>query len=67
MRSKTVVEKKKIEETIRNTPLDSFTVFDFTAVLRKIYPGDWKTLVQKFGMGFVLMHVHLGRVDTRTS
>jgi hypothetical protein len=50
MGSKTVVEEKKIVETIKNMPSDSFTVIDFIAVFREIYPRDWETLVEKFGL-----------------
>lgn len=38
MGSKTIVEEKKIEETIKNIPEDWFTVLDFTEVFRLVYP-----------------------------
>jgi len=50
MGSKTIVEGNKIEETIRSIREDSFTVLDFIATFRKIYPEDWETLVEKFGV-----------------
>jgi len=37
MGSKTIVEEKKIEETIKNIPEDWFTVLDFTEVFRLAY------------------------------
>jgi len=37
MRSKTIVEEKKFEETIKNIPGDWFTVLDFTEVFRLVY------------------------------
>lgn len=40
MRSKTIVEEKKIEETIENIPKGSVTVLDFTEVFRRIYPEE---------------------------
>jgi hypothetical protein len=48
--SRKVVEENKIAETIRNILSDSFTVLDFIAVFKKIYPRDWETLVEKFGL-----------------
>lgn len=50
MRSKTIIEEKKIEETIENIPKDSFTMVDFTEVFRRIYPEEWKRLVERFGL-----------------
>jgi len=47
MRSKTIVEEKKIEETVKNIPEDSFTVLDFTEVFRRTYPEEWKRLVER--------------------
>lgn len=50
MGSKTIVEEKKIEETLKNIPKDSFTVLDFTELFRRIYPEQWKRLVERFGL-----------------
>jgi len=50
MGSKTIVEEKKIEETIKNIPEDWFTVLDFTEVFRRNYPEEWKRLVERFGL-----------------
>jgi len=47
MGSKTIIEEKKIEETIKNIPKDSFTVLDFTEVFRRTYPEEWKRLVER--------------------
>jgi len=50
MRSKTVVDEKKIEDTVRNIRPDSFTVLDFMNVFKKTYPKDSELLVEKFGI-----------------
>ena len=50
MRPKAIVEEEKIEETIREIPKESFTMFDFMQEFKKIYPKDWKMLVGKFGL-----------------
>ena len=47
MGSKTIVEEKKIEETIKNIPEDWFTAIDFTEAFRRNYPGEWKRLVER--------------------
>jgi len=46
---RTLIEEKKIEETIKRIPQSSFTVLDFIEVLKELYPEDWKRLVEKFG------------------
>jgi hypothetical protein len=50
MERKPLVEEKKIEETIKRTPGNAFTVLDFMHVFRRIYPEDWEMLVKKFGL-----------------
>ena len=50
MRSRTVVEEKKIEEAIRRISSDSFTVLDFVQVFKRIYPEEWGKLVERFGL-----------------
>jgi hypothetical protein len=47
---KTIIEEKKIEETIKNIPEDSFTVLDFVKTLKSIYPEVWENLVKRFGL-----------------
>ena len=50
MGSKTIIEEKKIEQTIKNIPKDWFTVLDFKEVFRRNYPEEWKRLVERFGL-----------------
>ena len=50
MGSKTIVEEKKIEETIKNISEDWFTVLDFTEVFGLEYPEEWKRLVERIGL-----------------
>ena len=47
---KTLLEERKIEETIKRITKDSFTVLDFLEVFKRIYPEDWKRLVERFGL-----------------
>ena len=49
MASKTIIEEKKIEETIKKIRKDSFTVLDFIEVFRRVYPEDWERMVERFG------------------
>ena len=50
MGSKTIVDESQIEETIKNIPIDSFTVLDFIEAFRKVYPEDWGRLVERSGL-----------------
>ncbi len=47
--AKTLLEKRKIVETIRIMPQSSFTVLEFIEVFRSSYPEDWERLVERFG------------------
>jgi len=47
---KTIVEEKKIEETIKNMTKDSFTVLDFMEVFRRLYLKEWESVVERFGL-----------------
>ena len=49
MGSKTIVDVSQVEETIKNIPIDSFTVLDFIEAFRKVYPEDWGRLVESLG------------------
>ena len=44
-----LLDEKKIEETIKRIPKNSFTVLDFIEVFKVLYPEDWERLVQRFG------------------
>jgi hypothetical protein len=46
---KTLLEEDKIAATIRQIPSRSFTVLDFSAVFKTLYPADWRRLVARFG------------------
>jgi hypothetical protein len=49
MGRKTLLEKGKIEETIRRIPANEFTVLDFSDAFKRLYPDDWDRLVERFG------------------
>lgn len=46
---KTLLEERKIEETIKKIPQNSFTVLVFIDVFKVLYPEDWKRLKERFG------------------
>ena len=46
---KILLEEEKIEETVRKTQQNSFTVLVFIEVFRVLYPEDWKRLKKRFG------------------
>ena len=50
MVSKSIVEEKKIEETIKHISKRSFTVLDFMETFKEMYPEDWRRLVERFGL-----------------
>lgn len=50
MRSRTLIDEKQSEETIRNIPNDAFTVLDFMETFKSTYPNDWSKLVGRFGL-----------------
>jgi hypothetical protein len=50
MGSKTIFDEKRIEETIKRIPKDSFTVLDFIEAFSSIYHIDWESLVKRFGL-----------------
>jgi hypothetical protein len=47
---KLLLEEEKLENTIKRTPQNSFTVLDFIEAVKKAYPEDWKRLVERFGV-----------------
>jgi len=46
---KTLLEEKKVEQTIDAVTNESFTVLDFITIFKWKYPIDWKNLVERFG------------------
>jgi len=44
-----LLKEEKIEETVKRLSQSSFTVLDFIAVFKRLYPEDWKGLVERFG------------------
>jgi Txe/YoeB family toxin of Txe-Axe toxin-antitoxin module len=57
MGSTTIIEEKKIEETIKNIPKDSFTALDSTEVFRRTYPEEWKRIVERSARAISEKHV----------
>ncbi|MFX0097273.1 MAG: hypothetical protein ACFE7E_05890 [Candidatus Hodarchaeota archaeon] len=45
----TLLDLEKIEETVKGIQKISFTILDFVEVFQKLYPEDWKHLVDRFG------------------
>lgn len=50
MGGKTLIEESKIEETIMKISAPSFTVLDFMEVFKVLYPGEWRLLVESYGL-----------------
>ena len=50
IRSRPIIEERKIEKTIENIPKEAFTILDFIETLRRLYPKDWKGLAERFGL-----------------
>jgi hypothetical protein len=46
---KTLLEEKKIEDTIKKMRQSSFTVLEFIEIFKMLYPLDWDRLVKRFG------------------
>jgi len=46
---KTLLEERKIEETIKKMSQNSFTVLVFIQAFKALYPEDWKRLKERFG------------------
>jgi len=50
MASKTIIDEKQIEETIKRIPKHQFTVLDFIEIFKRTCPEDWERLVKRFGL-----------------
>jgi hypothetical protein len=47
--AKALLEEEKLERAIRSVRKRSFTVLEFSAALRAVYPEDWSRLTERFG------------------
>lgn len=47
---KTLLEEKKIIETIEKIPNNSFTILNFMETFKKLCPEEWKTLIKRYGL-----------------
>jgi hypothetical protein len=47
---KTILEERKITETVRKLPESSFTILDFMRTFRELFPNQWQKLVERFGL-----------------
>lgn len=47
---KTIIEERKILETIKKLPKSSFAILDFMATFEKLFPDEWQKLVERFGL-----------------
>jgi hypothetical protein len=45
-----LLREEKIIETIRKLPQDFFTILEFMETFKKLFPDDWKRLVERFGL-----------------
>jgi hypothetical protein len=44
-----LLEEAKIRSAIEKVRRNSFTVLDFADILNRLYPGNWRRLVKRFG------------------
>jgi hypothetical protein len=42
--------EEKIIEMIRKLPQNSFTILEFMETFKKLFPDEWKRLVERFGL-----------------
>ena len=47
---KTILEERKIIETIKRLPKSSFTILDFMEAFKKLFSDEWQRLVERFGL-----------------
>lgn len=48
--NKTLLEERKLVETVGKLHGDSFTVLDFMRTFEGSFPDEWQALVERFGM-----------------
>ena len=46
---KTILEERKIAETVEKLHKSSFTVLDFMRTFKESFPDEWQALVERFG------------------
>jgi hypothetical protein len=47
---KTLLEERKLVDTIDRLPENSFTVLDFMTTFKRLFPDEWQALVERFGL-----------------
>jgi len=45
-----LLEERKIIEMIKKLPQSSFSILDFMEIFKRLFPDDWKRLVERFGL-----------------
>ena len=50
MGKETIIDEKKIEETIKSLPKGEFTVLDFIETFKELHPNEWNLLYELYGM-----------------
>jgi hypothetical protein len=45
----TLLQEEKIERTAKRIRKKSFTILDFIDVFKKLYPEDWRQLINRYG------------------
>lgn len=46
----TILEERKITETIEKLPGSCFTILDFIQTFKELFPREWKKLEARFGL-----------------
>jgi hypothetical protein len=47
---KTLLEERKLVQTVKRLPKNSFTILDFMGTFKRSFPDEWQALVERFGL-----------------
>jgi len=47
---KTLLEERKLAETVERLNENSFTILDFISTFKGLFPNEWQALVGRFGL-----------------
>ena len=48
--TKTLLEERKLAQTVERLPLNSFTILEFIATFKELFTHEWEALVERFGL-----------------
>jgi hypothetical protein len=47
---RTLIEERKLAQTVERLPENHFTVLDFMVTFEGLFPDEWQVLVERFGL-----------------